>query len=131
MKRTIAAMLIVTLVAPGLLLAQTNGGEEMSAAESYNLGVMTADDQHNAAGWGVGGFLAGGLFSWLGTGVTVLIASGSKPTPDYMPDDDVDAMSFRAGYQEEARKRNVRSAAIPGVIMSTLWTILVLNAASQ
>lgn len=65
---------------------------------------------------------------WLGTGVTVLIANGSRPTPSYMPED-VDPMSYRRGYREEARRRNRRSAAIPGIIMSTLWTIAVINAA--
>jgi hypothetical protein len=60
--------------------------------------------------------------------VTVLIASGSRPTPQYVPED-VDTYSYRSGYTDEARRKNLRSAAVPGVIMSTLWTILVLSAA--
>ncbi len=63
-------------------------------------------------------------------GVTVLIANGSRPTPRYVPEE-VDAMNYRNGYSDEARRKNMRSAAIPGVIMSTLWTLLVLSAASQ
>ena len=65
-----------------------------------------------------------------GTGITVLIAHGSSPSPRYVPED-VEPMSYRSGYREEARRRNRRSAAIPGVIMSTLWTIVVLSAAAQ
>lgn len=129
MKRLIASVLIISLLAPAVLVAQeSRGGETRSNADSYNHGVMAAEDQHSAVGWGVGGFVAGGIFSWLGTGVTVLIATGSRPTPRYVPDD-VDAYSFRSGYSDEARRKNLRSAAIPGVIMSTLWTILVLSAA--
>ena len=127
MKRTIALVLIVALLLPAALFAQDGG---VSRAESYNRGVMAAEDEHSSIGWGVGGFIGGGLFSWLGTGVTVLIAHGSSPSPRYVPED-VDTMSYRSGYREEARRRNRRSAAIPGVIMSTLWTILVLNAAAQ
>jgi opacity protein-like surface antigen len=129
MKRLIATVLIIALLAPAALVAQESGRDETrSNADSYNYGVMAAEDQHTAIGWGVGGFVAGGLFSWLGTGVTVLIASGSRPTPQYVPED-VDTYSYRSGYTDEARRKNLRSAAVPGVIMSTLWTILVLSAA--
>mgnify|MGYP006270255345 CR=1 FL=1 len=132
MKRTIAAFLIITLLAPSIVLAQSadsgTTGEARSNADSYNQGVMDAEDRHTAAGWGVGGFVAGGLFSWLGTGVTVLIANGSRPSPQYVPED-VEPMSYRTGYREEAVRKNRRSAAIPGIVMSTLWTVLVISAA--
>jgi len=49
-------------------------------------------------------------------------------TPRYLPED-VDAYAYRSGYTDEARRKNLRSAAIPGVIASTIWTILVLSAA--
>jgi hypothetical protein len=153
MKRLIATVLIITILAPAALFAQplpapppstltpAAGGLRpgvlvplaegtRSNADSYNQGVMAAEDQHSAVGWGFGGFFAGALFSWLGTGVTVLIANGSRATPRYVPED-VDAMNYRNGYNDEARRKNIRSAAIPGVIMSTLWTILVISAASQ
>ena len=154
MKQAIATVLIITLLAPAALFAQPipalggetasfpSGGsvrrdalvpfadETRSNADSYNQGVMAAEDQHSAVGWGFGGFFAGGLFSWLGTGVTVLIANGSSPSPRYMPED-VDQVSYRNGYRDEAKRKNRRAAAIPGVIMSTLWTILVISAASQ
>jgi hypothetical protein len=129
MKRLIATVLIIALLAPAALVAQESGRDETrSNADSYNLGLMAAEDQHTAIGWGVGGFVAGGLFSWLGAGVTVLIATGSRPTPRYLPED-VDAYAYRSGYTDEARRKNLRSAAIPGVIASTIWTILVLSAA--
>ncbi len=149
MKRTIAFILIVVLLAPAGALAQATGtgadangnqpvlqqkptllqdSAQRSNSQSYNQGVMDAEDNHNAIGWGVGGFVAGGLFSWLGTGVTVLIANGSRPTPQYMPED-VEPVSYRSGYRDEASRKNRRSAAIPGVIMSTLWTVLVISAA--
>ncbi|MDA3948181.1 MAG: hypothetical protein PF508_03055 [Spirochaeta sp.] len=154
MKRLIATVLIISLLAPAALFAQPlpapagesgqfgfTGGvrrdalvpfaeDTRSSADSYNQGVMAAEDSHSAVGWGFGGFFAGGLFSWLGTGVTVLIANGSSPTPRYIPDD-VNEMSYRNGYRDEAQRKNRRAAAIPGVIMSTLWTILVISAASQ
>jgi len=148
MKRLIAAVLIITILAPAALFAQPVPAPataadglrpgvlvplaegERSNADSYNEGVMAAEDQHSAVGWGFGGFFAGALFSWLGTGVTVLIANGSRPTPRYVPEE-VDAMNYRNGYSDEGRRRNVRSAAIPGVIMSTLWTVLVLSVAAQ
>jgi hypothetical protein len=127
MKRIIALALIISMSLPVALFAQDGG---VSRADSYNRGVMAAEDEHTTLGWGVGGFVSGGLFSWLGTGITVLIAHGSSPSPRYVPED-VEPMSYRSGYREEARRRNRRSAAIPGVVMSTLWTILVLNAATQ
>ncbi|MFP4152647.1 MAG: hypothetical protein ACLFSV_07350 [Alkalispirochaeta sp.] len=148
MKRSIAAVLIITILTPAALFAQplpagpaaSDGLRpgvlvplaegELSNTDSYNEGVMAAEDQHTALGWGFGGFFAGTFLSWLGTGVTVLIANGSRPTPRYIPEE-VDAMNYRNGYADEARRRNVRSAAIPGVIMSTLWTVLVLSAAAQ
>ncbi|MEX2442621.1 MAG: hypothetical protein WD492_03375 [Alkalispirochaeta sp.] len=136
MNRTIALVLIVVLLAPAGIFAQAadSAGDgqqdttQRSNSQSYNQGVMDAEDNHSAIGWGVGGFVAGGLFSWLGTGVTVLIANGSRPTPQYVPDD-VEPVSYRSGYRDEASRKNRRSAAIPGVIMSTLWTVLVLSAA--
>lgn len=127
-QRLIALILILVLAAPGALFAQAAEQEERSAAASFNQGVFDAEDDHSALGWGVGGFFAGGLFSWLGTGVVVLIANGSNPSPDYMPED-VEPISYRRGYRDEARRKNRRAAAIPGVIMSTLWTIAVLSAA--
>jgi|GEM_PF-2774388 len=147
MKTLIATVLIITILAPAALFAQpvpvpvpsssvnrnalvpyADGSQ--SSGDSYNEGVMDAEDQHSAFGWGVGGFFAGGLFSWLGTGIVVLVASGSRPTPRYVPDA-MDTMSYRNGYTDEARRQNVRSAAIPGVIMSALWTFLVVSASSQ
>ncbi|MDA3951951.1 MAG: hypothetical protein PF508_22270 [Spirochaeta sp.] len=153
MKQLIAIVLIGTLIGPGALIAQTQlttgdyaatvtassivpgtlvplADGTRNNADSYNQGVMAAEDQHSAVGWGFGGFFAGGILSWLGTGVTVLIANGSSASPRYMPED-VDAVSYRNGYRDEAQRKNRRAAAIPGVIMSTLWTILVLSAASQ
>lgn len=137
MKRTLALLVIVSLVV-GPALASTPGGEllsterraERSAAESYNLGANTAAYQHSATGWGVGGFAGGFLFSWLGTGGVVLLAASSTPTPGFTPED-VEPMSYRRGYQDEARRKNIRSAAIPGIVMSTLWTLLVIAAASS
>ena len=127
MKRTIALVLIVTMMLPMALLGQE---QSASPAQSYNRGIMAAEEEHSAIGWGVGGFVTGTAFSWLGTGVTVLLANGSSPTPRYIPED-VEPISYRSGYREEARRRNRRSAAIPGVIMSTLWTILVLSTVGQ
>ena len=37
---------------------------------------MAAEVEHSALGWGVGGFIGGSLFSWLGTEITALIAHG-------------------------------------------------------
>ena len=142
MKRTIAILLIGTLLSPAALIAQTtvrlNGlpalvplaDGEMSNSESYNMGVLAAEEEHSAVGWGFGGFFAGGFFSWLGTGVTVLIAGGSHSSPQFLPDN-VEPMSYRAGYRHGARRKNIRAAAIPGVVMSTLWTILVIGATSR
>lgn len=136
MQRIIAIVLIATLCAPVVLLGQnapnvvpTATQLRTGAADSYNRGVMDAEDNHSSLGWGVGGFLAGGLFSWLGTGIVVLVANGSTPSPRYMPDE-VEPTSYRRGFRDEAVRRNRRSAAIPGIIMSTIWTIAVLNAAN-
>jgi hypothetical protein len=150
MKQIISLILIGMLLSPVALVAQTGvtpavdtsistaagtflvpyADGTRSNSQSYNEGVMAAEDQHSTFGWGVGGFFAGGLFSWLGTGVAVLIANGSRPTPRYIPED-VEAMNYRNGYGDEARRKNLRSTAIPGVIMSTIWTVLVINAAVQ
>jgi len=153
MKQIVSLILIGMLLSPVALIAQTGVAQTeatpavdtsyfagtalvpyadavRSNSQSYNQGVMAAEDQHSAFGWGVGGFFAGGLFSWLGTGVAVLIANGSRPTPRYIPED-VEAMNYRNGYGDEARRKNLRSTAIPGVIMSTIWTVLVINAAAQ
>lgn len=134
MKQTIATVLILALLIPAPLFAQATDSaqdeERRSSAESFNQGIMDAENRHSAVGWGIGGFFAGGLFSWLGTGAAVLIANGSRPNPRYVPED-VEPMSYRMGYREEAVRKNRRSAAIPGVIMSTLWTVLVLSAAAQ
>lgn len=124
MKRMIAILVIVALSTPVTLFAQS---ESASTQESYNRGVLAADLEHSAAGWGVGGFLAGGLFSWLGTGVIVLIANGSNPSPRFVPET-YEPMSYRSGYRDEGRRKNRRAAAIPGVIMSVLWTVVVLSA---
>jgi hypothetical protein len=128
MKRIVACLLIAALAVPITLVADDTA-DTKSNAESYNEGIIAAEREHTTLGWGVGSFFAGGIFSWLGTGVTVLIASGSRPTPSYIPED-VEPMSYRSGYTEEARRRNLRSSAIPGVIMSTIWTVLVLSAMS-
>lgn len=119
--RTIAIVLVVAMIAP-----MTAFGQMASPAASYNQGVLDAETQHSSFGWGFAGFLSGTLFSWLGTGVTVVVAAVSSPSPRFVPDD-ADHGSYREGYRDEAKRRNVRSAAIPGVIMSTLWTVLILG----
>ncbi len=124
MKKTIAVLIIVALITPVTAFAQS---ETASAQESYNRGVLAADLEHSAVGWGVGGFLAGGIFSWLGTGAVVLIASGSNPSPRFVPEP-YESTSYRVGYRDEGRRKNRRAAAIPGVIMSVLWTVVVLSA---
>jgi len=104
-------------------------GTSLSSSESYNTGIMKAKQEHGTGGWIAAGLISGGLFSWLGTGVSVLIATGSSPSPDYIPEDVKDS-SYMMGYQKEAKKKNIRSVAIPGVIMSTIWTALVISASS-
>ena len=131
---TVAIMLVL---APLSVLAdegqsdvkKESGSVSLSSSESYTTGMMKAKQEHGTGGWIAAGLIGGGLFSWLGTGVTVLIATGSSPSPDYIPEDVKDG-SYIMGYQKEAKKKNVRSAAIPGVIMSTIWTVLVISAAN-
>lgn len=137
-KRLIALTVALMLVlAPVSVMAEEgrNDAEKetespsLSSSESYNTGIMQAKQEHGTGGWIAAGLISGGLFSWLGTGVSVLIATGSSPSPDYIPED-VKDNSYIMGYEKEAKKMNIRSAAIPGVIMSTIWTVLVISASS-
>ncbi|TVR94629.1 MAG: hypothetical protein EA428_00210 [Spirochaetaceae bacterium] len=138
MKRLLILVLLMsTVVLPSFASSPGSGADspqtrsaQLTASESYNQGVNTAAYQHSSTGWGIGGFTGGLLFSWLGTGGAVLLAATSTPTPGYTPEE-VEPMSYRRGYQDEARRKNIRSAAIPGVVMSTLWTLLVIAAASS
>ena len=138
-KRVIAVIVALTVLAsPLALVADEQEGDfigerqetDLSSSESYGEGMVQANQEHGTDGWIAAGLISGGLFSWLGTGVSVLIASGSSPSPDYIPEDTKDS-SFIMGYQKEAKKKNVRSTAIPGVIMSSIWTALVIAAASS
>jgi len=138
-KRVIAVIVALSVMTSPLALVADEQEEdyigekqknEISSSESYHQGMVQAKQEHGTGGWIAAGLISGGLFSWLGTGVTVLIATGSSPSPDYIPEDTKDS-SFIMGYQKEAKKKNVRSAAIPGVIMSSIWTALVIAAASS
>jgi hypothetical protein len=140
-KRVVTALIIISLlIAPLAAAAEEGPGDSgstaaapdstsLSSSESYNTGLMRAKLEHSSGGWVAAGLISGGLFSWLGTGITVLIASGSDPSPNYIPEEVKDS-SYIMGYKKEAKRKNVRSAAIPGVIMSSLWTVLVISAAS-
>jgi hypothetical protein len=128
MKRLIATVLNVALLAPAAVVAQERGDTETrSNADSYNLGLVAAEDQHTAIA-GASGALSPAVSSRGSVGGHRPLATGSRPTPRYLPED-VDAYAYRSGYTDEARRKNLRSAAIPGVIASTIWTILVLSAA--
>lgn len=132
MKRVIAIVLLLSFVVPVGLFADDGGGNQSdeviaSASESYNLGVMDAEADHNTAGWVVGGIISGGLFSLLGAGVTVGIAAASEPQADYMPEN-VDWLSYQRGFEKTARQKNVTAAAISGGIMTALWVGLAVAA---
>lgn len=127
-RRIIALTLIVTLVAPGLLVAQEEDSQK-SPSESYMSGRVRAENEHSAGGWVAGGIIGGGLFSLLGAGVVTAIAAGSSPDPDYIPEGEEPA-SYMSGFRKAARQKNVRAAAISGGVMSLLWIVVVASAAN-
>lgn len=128
-KTTVVCLVVIAALVCAPLTVYSEGTDHLNSTESFNAGSLDAETQHSSTGWMIGGLLGGGLFSWLGTGITVLIASGSSPAPSFVPEN-AEPASYLSGYQKNARKQNVRSAAISGVIMSTVWTVLVLSAAS-
>ena len=126
-KKAIAMVLMVSLLAPGFLVAQEQ--EEKSASESYMEGQYAADNEHSAGGWVAGGIIGGGLFSLLGAGVVTAIAAGYNPSPDYIPED-VETRGYMSGFKKAARGTNIRAAAISGGIMSLIWIVAVASAAN-
>lgn len=133
MKRKVISLLVIItmLFLPVFAFSADNDEtEKKSESESYLLGRQDAKDNHGTGGWIAAGAISGGLFSWLGTGITVAIAAGSNGSPDYIPED-VKTRSYLSGYSKESKKKNIRAVAIPGVIMSLIWTGLVLTAANS
>ena len=129
-RKALAMVLMVSLLAPGFLVAQEKEQDETkSASESYLEGQFAADNEHSAGGWVAGGIISGGLFSLLGAGVVTAIAAGSSPTPDYIPED-VQTAGYMSGFKKAARQKNVRAAAISGGIMSLVWIVVVASAAN-
>jgi hypothetical protein len=129
-QRVFAIVLaILVMTAPTGLFAEEQE-ETKSSAESYRIGQLDAEEDHGTGGWIALGVIGGGLFSWLGTGVSYLIASGSSPSPEYVPED-VKARSYSSGYSKKAKQKNMQAVAIPGVIMSTIWTVVAISAASS
>jgi hypothetical protein len=131
MKRVMIMVLVITLVCgPAGLFAEEGMEEEKSSSESYRIGRLDAEQEHGTGGWVALGIVGGGLFSWLGTGVSYLIAAGSNPSPDYVPDE-VEARSYVSGYSKKAKQKNMSAVAIPGIIMSTIWTVAAISMASN
>jgi hypothetical protein len=131
MKRvTVIVVVIAMVLAPAGVFAEEEKEEEKSSSESYRIGRLDAEQEHGTGGWIALGVVSGGLFSWLGTGVSYLIASGSSPSPDIVPED-VEARSYVSGYSKEAKQKNMSAVAIPGVIMSTIWTVAAFAMASN
>ena len=62
--------------------------------------------------------------------MSYLIAAGSSPSPEFVPED-VKARSYVSGYSKEAKQKNMSAVAIPGVIMSTIWTVAAISMASN
>ena len=91
--------------------------EPADCEESIINGGIDAGFKPRRIGWFAGGLGSGLTLGLIGTGAITFIASRTKPEPKTHPDENiVDIECYLYGYQEKARKKNIRLAIIGGLI---------------
>ena len=111
MKSILVILLIVAVLPLGLFAEE----ERLDPEESKLRGEMAAKRLHAATCWGTLGFAGGLILGILGAEGVVATAALSNPDPRIMPDEnEVDIACYLEGYRGEAKRINIRGAALCG-----------------
>ncbi len=131
--KIIALVVLITYVpsfvigAPVLLIPEEEKKDDSDCFRSRIQGKMDASSMHSGGNWFVGGFFSGVLLGIIGTGVTLAISSGPRPTPKQMPEDpDIDLLCYIDGYESKARGKNMLSAGLGGLLGTAVWVAAYL-----
>ncbi|NLC53048.1 MAG: hypothetical protein GX770_03685 [Firmicutes bacterium] len=129
MKRVISLLLVVVLLV-------TTTSSVFAFSDSYFEGQLagkkSAETNHNAGGWFVGGAAGGFLLGIIGGGITVGLSAASKPQPDSeilytIKDQPLDyRMGFTEGYVEVARSKNIQNSCI-GAGLGVILAVVVVS----
>lgn len=129
MKR-ITSLLVVII----LIISTTSSAFAFSDSyfEGQLAGKKSAETNHNAAGWFVGGATGGFLLGIIGGGIAVGLSASSKPQPDNeilyrIQDKPLDyRMGFTDGYVEVARSKNIQNSCI-GAGLGVILAVVVVS----
>ena len=132
-KRVISLLLVVVLLVTttSSVFAFSDSFSD-SYFEGQLAGKKSAETNHNAGGWFVGGAAGGFLLGIIGGGIIVGLSAASKPQPDSeilytIKDQPLDyRMGFTEGYVEVARSKNIQNSCI-GAGLGVILAVVVVS----
>ena len=124
--KPICAVLVVTI----LTIYTVPCYSQESCFSAQAKGENDASSNHSSTGWFVGGLASGVILGLIGTAIITGASAASNPKPNYLEvpkDGEVDMSCYLNGYKSKAKKKNMVSALMGGVVGTVIFVAIYVG----